>query len=89
MSWAGNSPLKKFDVQLAKKAGISTNRRAVVQFFHPETYKMLLTIEALSARDKGHTNPREFLKTIFGVRSKGSGYEYYVMEQHFRPDPTL
>lgn len=89
MTWQGNSPLAAFDRQLLSKAGINPARRLVLQFYPKDTEKLLFSVEVLAAREKGHTDYREFLKTIFGVRPAGNGYEFYVIEQYFRPAPAL
>jgi hypothetical protein len=84
MTWKGGGPLAAYDKQLLERAGINTNRRIILQFYPRETEMMLLRAEAEAGR--GH-DPREFLKTIFGVRSARSGYEFYVIDQFFRPAP--
>ena len=53
-----------------------------------ETQKLILGVELQEAAKSGHTDRREFLKTIFGVRSTRGGYEFYVIDQYFRPAPT-
>jgi hypothetical protein len=41
-----------------------------------------------NAKKHGHSNAKEFLRTIFGVRPVRGGFEYYVIEpQRFRPAP--
>jgi hypothetical protein len=89
MSWKGGGILADFDKQLLRKAGIDPQRRLVLQFYPVETRKMLLQLEAENGRDEGHTDAREFLRTIFGVRSAGSGYEFFVIDQFYRPAPAL
>jgi hypothetical protein len=84
MSWRGGGPLAAYDKQLLGRAGIKTDRRLVLQFYPKETEMMLLRAEAEAGR--GH-DPREFLKTVFGVRGVRGGYEFFVMDQFFRPAP--
>jgi hypothetical protein len=79
--------MQQFDRTLLGRAGISTTRRIMFQFFPQGTEDNLATIEILSARDKGHTNKKEFLKTIFGVKQDGAKWEFFVAEQRFRPAP--
>ena len=87
MTWQNaSSPLAVFDRRLLDKAGINTQRRLVLQFYPKETEMKLLRAEAENARGR---NAREFLKTIFGVRPAGSGYEFFVIDQFFRPPPTI
>ena len=71
------------------KARIGTQRRLVLQFYPVETRTMLLRLEAENGRDEGHTDAREFLRTIFGVRPAGRGYEFFVINQFYRPAPAL
>jgi len=87
MSWRDiDSTLAAFDRQLLAKAGISTERRMVLQFYPPEVERRLLTLEATHAegRDAG-----EFLKTVFAVNETRDGYDFEVVEQYFRPAPAL
>jgi hypothetical protein len=84
MSWQGTSPLAAFDRQLLGRAGIKTDRRMVLQFYPRETELKLLQLEAENG--KGHT-AKQFFKTIFGVRAARQGYEFYVIDQYFRPGP--
>jgi hypothetical protein len=87
MSWQNaGGPLAAFDRQLLARAGISTSRRLVLQFYPRETELKLLQLEAEHAKGR---DAREFLKTIFGVRTAGSGYEFFVIDQFFRPRPAI
>ncbi len=86
MSWQNaNSAMAAFDRQLLGKAGIKTQRRLVLQFYPKDVEMNLLQLEAEKGRGK---DPRTFLKTIFGVRAAGRGYEFYVIDQFFRPVPA-
>ena len=87
MSWKGGGVLADYDKQLLARAGIKTQRRLILQFYPKETEHMLLQAEA--DHDKGRHKPQEFLKTIFGVQPAGRGYEFYVIDQFFRPAPAL
>jgi hypothetical protein len=87
MTWQqGTSPLAAYDRQLIGRAGIATQRRLIMQFYPRETELQLLRLEVENAKGR---DPREFLKTIFGVRPGGSGFEFYVIEQYFRPAPSF
>lgn len=86
MTWKSGT-LKQFDEQLLGRAGISTAGRMVMQFYPEETEDRLAWIEMENAKKLGHPNVKEFLRTIFGVRPAGRGYEFYVIEQRFRPAP--
>lgn len=87
MTWQNTGgPLAAFDRQLMAKAGVNTQRRLVLQFYPRETELKLLRLEAENARGR---DAREFLKTIFGVRAAGGGYEFFVIDQFFRPPPLM
>jgi hypothetical protein len=89
MSWQkAGGPMAEFDRQLLRQAGIKTDRRMILQFYPKKTEALLYSLEVQEARKAGHTDPREFLKTIFGVRTARRGYEFYVIDQYFRPAPT-
>jgi hypothetical protein len=86
MTWKSGT-LKQFDEQLLGRAGIGTAGRMVMQFYPEETEDRLAWIEMENAKKLGHPNVKEFLRTIFGVRPAGRSYEFYVIEQRFRPAP--
>jgi len=89
MTWQKHGgAMAAFDRQLVARAGIKTQRRLILQFYPKEIEKLLARLEAVEARKAGHADAREFLKTIFGVRSARGGYEFYVIDQSFRPAPT-
>jgi hypothetical protein len=90
MTWEKTGgPLAAFDRQLLENAGIRTQRRMILQFYPKATEDLLGRLEATQAAAKGHRDPREFYKTIFGVRAAGNGYEFFVIDQRFRPAPRL
>ena len=85
MTWReGGGGMADLDRQLLARAGIATDRRVVLQFYPTNVEKQLLRLEAKAAGEK---TPSEYLKTVFAVRSAGSGYEFYVVDQTFRPRP--
>ena len=87
MTWRDeSSPLATFDRQLLERAGINTRRRVLLQFFPKDIERLLLTLEAPQV--KGH-DPRSVLKTVFGVREAGAGYEFHVVEVRYRPVPKF
>ena len=89
MSWQkAGGQMAVFDRQLVGNAGIKTYRRMILQFYPKKTETLLYSLEVQEARKAGHTDPREFLKTIFGVRAAGRGYQFFVIDQYFRPAPT-
>jgi len=86
MTWKGGT-LQQFDRTLLARAGISTNRRIMFQFYPEIVEDQLAVIEKANADRLGHNSVKEYLKTIFGVRAKGREYEFVVAEQRFRPAP--
>ena len=85
MTWReGGGIMEDLDRQLLARAGIATDRRVVLQFYPTKVERQLLILEAKAADEK---TPSEFLKTVFAVRPAGSGYEFHVVEQTFRPPP--
>ena len=86
MTWKSGT-LKQFDEQLLSRAGINPAGRMVMQFYPEETEDRLAWIEMENAKKEKHPNVKEFLRTIFGVRAAGNGFEFHVLEQRFRPAP--
>lgn len=86
LTWTGGT-LKEFDQQLLRQAGIETNRRLVMQFYTPEAENLLATIEnkEMEAKKKNLT---EIKKTVFGVRSGGPKFEFYLISQEYRLAPA-
>jgi hypothetical protein len=84
MTWKGGT-LREFDQQLLGRAGIATTGRTLMQFYPEETEHTLAWIEMENAKKQGHSSAKEFLRTVFGVRPQGRGYEFYVIDQLFRP----
>lgn len=83
LTWRSGT-LRQFDEQLLARAGIPTNGRIVMQFIPEEVYNELHRLEFENARDRP---PTEWLRTIFGVRAVGRGFELYVIDQTFRAAP--
>ena len=87
MTWRDErSPIAVFDKQLLERAGINTRRRVLLQFFAKDIERQLLVLEGQAV--KGH-DPRTVLKTVFGVREAGTGYEFHVIEVRYRPIPKF
>jgi hypothetical protein len=72
--------LRAGDRQLAEKAGVRTEGRIVFQFYDQATYRLLLGLEAAA---KGNRRIKDVRRTVFGVRSAGGKYEFYVIEQQY------
>jgi hypothetical protein len=86
MFWTSGA-LQRFDQQLLQAAGIDTAGRIIVQFYPPPVENNLAQIELEYARANGKTSVRQIRKTVFGVRSQGTGFEYYVISQVYRAVP--
>jgi hypothetical protein len=84
MTWKGGT-LREFDQQLLQRAGIAATGRTLMQFYPEEAEVSLAWIEMENAKKLGHSSAKEFLRTVFGVRPQGRGYEFYVIDQRFRP----
>lgn len=82
-----DSATAEFDRQLLARAGITTQGRMVIQFYPKEIEELLARLEMQAARPAGYAHPKEILITVFGVRLKRDGYEFYVMDQYYRPTP--
>lgn len=82
-SWKSGK-LKEYDRRLLTKAGIPTARRVIMQFIPKSLENQMAGLERAAAKGKDVT---EFKRTVFGVRGKGSGYEFYVVSMQFRPKP--
>jgi hypothetical protein len=83
MTWR-TGKLREYDEALLARASIRTSGRILMQFIPDDVNQQLHALEFATA--EGHP-PEEWLRTIFGVRSAGSGYEYYVIERSYRPSP--
>jgi hypothetical protein len=82
MTWRqDSSTMAEFDRRLLARAGILTDGCSILQFYPAEVEARLLQLEAEAACGR---DPREYLKTIFGVRPVGGRYEFCVIEQTFR-----
>ncbi|MDP6467756.1 MAG: M56 family metallopeptidase [Pirellulaceae bacterium] len=84
MTWRGRN-LEHFDRNILRSAGVDVRPgRLLMQFYPKQVEDRLAWIEMKNADGK---TVQEFLKTVFGVREKRGGYEFFVMEQRFRPKP--
>lgn len=83
MTWKSGK-LQDFDRALLKKAGIRVDNRILMQFYSKELQHKLEALEFANSPDK---TPEEWLKTIFGVRAAGGGYEFYIIDQLYRRAP--
>lgn len=83
MLWTSGN-LKRFDQQLLRNAGIKTSGRIVVQFYPKPVEDQLARIEMAYAKKNGRTSVKQIKKTVFGVRTGGRGFEYFVESQRYR-----
>jgi hypothetical protein len=72
--------LRQADRQLAAKAGVKTDGRIVFQFYSPQMYQTLLTLE--NAR-LGKHRISEVRRTVFGVRGAAGRFEFFVIDQQY------
>lgn len=78
-------PLKQVDRNLAQKAGINVDGRIVFHFYSQETYNQLLALENEKMKPRSIS---EVLRTVFGIRPAGNGFEFHVIRQDYRtPGP--
>ncbi|QDU25712.1 hypothetical protein ETAA8_07820 [Anatilimnocola aggregata] len=73
--------LRDADRRLAGKAGVDVSGKVVFQFYSPETYTNLLTLENIA---KGQRRIIEVRRTVFGVKNVGGRYEFFVISQNYR-----
>jgi hypothetical protein len=73
--------LRQADRELAAKAGVNTTGRVVFQFYSPQMYQTLLTLENAKM---GKRRIREVRRTVFGVKAVGAKYEFFVISQDYR-----
>jgi hypothetical protein len=80
MTWTKGA-LRQFDIQLLQNAGIAMQGRECIQLYPPATEAEMAKLESAKLAGK----PLKSVKrTVFAVRSAGSGYEMYVADQQFR-----
>lgn len=73
--------LKELDRKIAQQAGINIDGRIVFQFYPQPMYDKLLALENERMRPRSIT---EVLRTVFGIRPAGNGFEFYVIRQDYR-----
>ena len=80
MLWR-SGPLQQADRELLAAAGVDVRGRLLVQFYPDQAEQTLARLEKAYAGDRHVTDIR---KTVFGVRSGGAKYEFYIIDQQFR-----
>lgn len=76
-----DGPLKQADRKIAQGAGINIDGRIVFQFYPDPMRMQLLKLENEKMRPR---HLKEVLRTVFGVRPAGNGFEFYVIRQDYR-----
>ncbi len=71
--------LNQWDQRFARRAGVDTTGRIMVQFYSQETAEKLGTLEAQEAQRRG-IDVKNVRRTTFKVRQSGNSYEYYVAD---------
>lgn len=79
-TWKTGS-LKEADLELLKQAGVNTRGRIPMQFYSAETENLLAYTEKQYMGERPLTTIK---RTVFGIRPKSDGYEYYVIRQLYR-----
>jgi len=77
MTWRSGE-LRAADDSLLRKAGISTAKKILVQFYPAAVENRLAELELQAAKD---TKLEKIRRTIFGVRPQGKQFEFFVVEQ--------
>ena len=86
MVWTSGT-LRRYDLQLLRRAGIPTSGRIIMQFYPKRVEDRLAALELQYARRNGRQSVKEIQQTVFGVRRSGNGYEYYIISQTYRAVP--
>lgn len=84
-SWKRTNPLRQFDLQLLGQAGVQTNRRSTVLLIDENMKQSLLRIEKDYCEKAGKKFPESIAKTYFESSASGSGYEWKLIDQRYRP----
>ncbi len=80
-SYREGTKMRAWDDRLLKKAGIDIARKIRLQFIPGKVRSNLLALERVARNGKSLESVK---KTYFGVRAKGAGFEYYVIDIKFR-----
>ncbi len=84
-SWKLSNPLLQFDRQLLGAAGVQVTGRNVIRFIPPDLELVLQDLEQKYAESKGKKFPNSIAKTVFESNSDGSGYQFSIVSQRYRP----
>ncbi len=72
--------LREADVELLAKAGIAPENRPIIKFIPRELEIQLMQLE----KQRAGKNEKRVRATYFAIRTKGSGYEFYVRDQTYK-----
>jgi len=79
LTWRrGRDQLLAADRELFKRAGVATEDKLILKFLPPKVEALLAALEKQRADEHGQKKVR---KTVFDVRSQGSGYTFVVSDQ--------
>ena len=67
------------DLELFKRADVPIGNGILMQFYTPEVEKTLQQLE----REYAGKDTKQIRRTSFGVRRKGDGYSFYVIDQDY------
>ena len=76
-------PMRGWDEEMMKKHGIDIEGTLPVQFYPEETQKILIDLEVKKLAEEGK-ELSEVYQTKFGVKAKGDGFEYFVVEIEYK-----
>ena len=82
LSFPPGSPFRKYDSQLLKRAKVESKRRLVVNIVPNEIMRRLGELEIRKVGDPKKAD--RIYETVFGVKPKGKGYEFFVISQIVR-----
>ncbi len=84
--WRQDGPLKSYDEQIMRAAGVDTRGREIIKFLSPELENKLAVLEKEYAfkQHKRNVHAKEFARTIFECQPDGNGFQWVVIEQRLR-----
>jgi hypothetical protein len=80
LTWRRDSALQEADRELLRRANINPGRNLILKFIPQQLELHLIQLERNRAGDRA----KNVRTTYFGIRPKGRGYEFYVMDQTYR-----
>ena len=78
LTWT-KSGLRDADIELFRRSGVdASGGKLILKFLSPETEQALLRLETVHAA----TRSSPVRSTTFGIKTKGNGYEFFVLQQN-------